>query len=170
MLRLDLALLDREGSQDVEAEIPADHELWAETGLRWVGDVRVKLRATIAGTGELVATGTVEGTLQQECRRCLEAVQTHVHNRVTLVLVTEDDADVEDDGGVYRIEPSGIELDLSSVVREETVLATNPYVVCDPECQGLCPMCGTNLNEGSCECVEDKTDPRWAALRSLKDE
>lgn len=169
MLRLDLALLDREGSQDVEADIPADDELWADTGLGWLGDVRVKLRATIAGTGELVASGTVDGALQQECRRCLEPVRTEVRNRVTLVLVTED-TDVEDDGGVYRIEPSGIELDLSSAVREETVLATNSYVVCDPECQGLCPMCGTNLNEGSCDCTEDRTDPRWAALRSLKDE
>lgn len=169
MLRLDLALLDREGSQDVEADIPADHELWSDTELRWVGDVRVKLRATVAGTGELVATGTVDGTLQQECRRCLQAVETDIRNRVTLVLVTED-TDVQDDGGVYRIDPSGIELDLSSAVREETVLAANPYVVCTPECQGLCPMCGTNLNEASCDCTEDTTDPRWAVLRSLKDE
>ena len=80
----------------------------------------------------------------------------------------EDDAD--DEGGVYRIEPDGIELDLSSAVREETVLAANPYVVCDPDCQGLCPKCGTNLNEGSCDCTYDEPDPRWAVLRSLKDE
>jgi uncharacterized metal-binding protein YceD (DUF177 family) len=30
-------------------------------------------------------------------------------------------------------------------------------------------MCGTNLNEGACDCSEEETDPRWEALRALKD-
>lgn len=169
MLTVDLGQLDREGSIDVEANVSADDALWDEADLRWTRDVQVRLRATVAGTGEVVARGVVEGTLQQECRRCLRPVETGFRGDLTLVFVT-DGTEVEDDGGVYRLEPQGVELDLSSAVREEVVLAVNPYVVCDPDCQGLCPKCGTNLNEGSCECTEDEADPRWAALRSLKDE
>jgi uncharacterized protein len=55
-------------------------------------------------------------------------------------------------------------------VREEVVLAVNPYVVCDPECRGLCPKCGAKLDEGECGCADDEADPRWAALRDLKSE
>ncbi|MGB1779712.1 MAG: DUF177 domain-containing protein, partial [Longimicrobiales bacterium] len=59
---------------------------------------------------------------------------------------------------------------LSKAVREEMILAVNPYVVCEPECRGLCPKCGANLNEGACDCTDDEVDPRWAALRDLKSE
>jgi uncharacterized protein len=59
-------------------------------------------------------------------------------------------------------------LELGQAVREEVVLAMNPYVVCDPECPGLCPQCGANLKEGPCGCEEDELDPRWDALRELK--
>ena len=38
------------------------------------------------------------------------------------------------------------------------------YVLCaKPDCKGLCPDCGKNLNEGSCSCVRDEGDPRLAA-------
>jgi uncharacterized protein len=76
----------------------------------------------------------------------------------------------EDDGGVYPLEPEGEELDLSQAVREEVILAVNPYVECDPKCRGLCPRCGTNLNREVCACTDDEVDPRWAALRDLKSE
>ena len=32
----------------------------------------------------------------------------------------------------------------------------------------LCPVCGADLAEGSCGCDSTVTDPRWAALESLK--
>jgi uncharacterized protein len=58
---------------------------------------------------------------------------------------------------------------MSNAVRGEVILAMNPYAVCDPECKGLCPGCGANLNEGPCDCAVDETDPRWETLRALKD-
>lgn len=170
MLRLDLGQLGREGSIVVEASVPADDELWEDAELAWAGDVEVRLTATEAGTGEVVARGTVAGTLAQECRRCLKPVETEFANDVTMVFVTDDDGGSEDDGGVYVYEPKGGELDLGQAVREEVILAMNPYVVCTPECRGLCPKCGTDLNEGSCDCTEEEVDPRWAALRELKSE
>ena len=62
------------------------------------------------------------------------------------------------------------ELDLSESIREELIFAIDPYVVCDPECKGLCPRCGVNRNTDSCECTEDEVDPRWDALRALQKE
>lgn len=168
MLRVDLGQLGREGSVDVEGRLASDDELWQDTDLTWADGVHVRLRASYAGTGELVARGTLEGRMLQRCRRCLEPVTTDVSEELTLVFVA--DVDEEERGGAYPFEPVGEELDLSDAVREEAILAVDPFVVCKAECLGLCPQCGQNLNEGSCDCTLDEPDPRWAALRELKSE
>jgi uncharacterized protein len=41
-------------------------------------------------------------------------------------------------------------------------------VLCRDDCAGLCPRCGADLNEGSCDCTDDEMDPRWAALEALR--
>jgi uncharacterized protein len=169
MLRVDLGQLAREGSVVVEGSLPGDDELWKDTGFSFVGNLDVRLRATYAGTGEVVVRGDSSGMVRQECRRCLDPVETPFQRDLTMVFVSDPTGD-EDDGGVYAFEPEGSELDLSEAVREEMILAINPYVVCDPECRGICPKCGANLNEGTCDCTEDEVDPRWEALRDLKSE
>jgi len=85
-----------------------------------------------------------------------------------LVFVAGESEEDSDDAGAYPYNPGAGELDLSDAVREEVLLAMNPYVVCDPECPGLCPRCGANLKEGPCGCEETESDPRWDALRELK--
>ena len=169
MLRVDLGQLGREGSVAVEASVSAEDGLWQDTDLRWSGDVAVTLRASFAGTGEVVARGRVEGTLLQECRRCLEPVTTPFSSELTMVFVS-DGVEADEESGAYAFEATGSELELKEAVREELILAVEPYVVCDPECKGLCSRCGANLNEGSCDCIDDEVDPRWGALRDLKSE
>ena len=62
----------------------------------------------------------------------------------------------------------GEEIDLSPLVREQTILALPTRPLCDPECRGLCPRCGASRNEEDCGCVVDAGDPRLAVFRSLK--
>ncbi|MCM1392652.1 MAG: DUF177 domain-containing protein, partial [Ruminococcus sp.] len=40
---------------------------------------------------------------------------------------------------------------------------------CKDDCKGICPRCGTNLNETSCECKKE-IDPRLEALLSFLDD
>jgi uncharacterized protein len=167
MLRVDLGRLGRDGSALVEARVPADDEMWEGCGILWNGPVDVRLRASFAGTGEVVVRGTVTGTLAQECRRCLDPLETDFDEAITVVFVSSESADPAETGGEYVFGAAGAELDLSGAVREEVILAINPYVVCDPECRGLCPRCGADLNEGACGCTEQEADPRWEALRAL---
>ena len=132
--------------------------------------VEVYLRASLAGTGEVVVRGEVSTRLGQECRRCLEPVPKELVQEVTLVFVPSDVPGAEDDGDARVFDAGASELDLSVPIREELVLAIDPYVVCDPECKGLCPRCGVNRNTDSCECTEEEVDPRWDALRALQKE
>jgi uncharacterized protein len=48
------------------------------------------------------------------------------------------------------------------------LLALTERPLCRDECRGLCPRCGTNLNERDCGCTTEANDPRLAVLRNLK--
>ncbi len=170
MLRLDLARLDREGAVRVDADVPADDPLWKDTEFAFDGPVHVRLRAIAAGSGEVVVRGEVEARLAQECRRCLEPVVGKLALAITLVFVASDTPGILEDGDARVFDARASELDLGEAVREEVVLGIDPYVVCDPECKGWCPHCGANRNTGECGCSWDEADPRWDALRALKEE
>ena len=169
MLRVDLGRLDREGSVLVDALVPADDPVWHDSGVEWDGPVEVNLRASFAGSGEVVVRGKVAGTLKQECRRCLRPVSGKFDEEVTMVFYADTTTEDTGEGYLFVFDPVRRDLDLSDAVRQEVILAIEPYVVCDPECRGLCPRCGANLNEGACGCTAEEVDTRWAALRALKD-
>ena len=169
MLKVDLGRLGREGSILLEAQVPADDGLWKDSGIKWGGPVDVRLSTSFAGSGEVVVRGRVRGPLQQECRRCIQSVKGKLDEELTLVYVSAETKAESEEAGAYLLEPIAGELDLGNAVCEELILAINPYVVCDPECSGLCPRCGANLNQVECNCTEADSDPRWEALRALKD-
>ena len=62
------------------------------------------------------------------------------------------------------------ELDVGAWARDAIALALPDQILCRPECAGLCPVCGKDLNVEPHEHVEDRIDPRWAALESLRDQ
>jgi uncharacterized protein len=166
--KVDLARVDREGSVLVEARIPQDDALWKDSGLEWKEPVHVSIRVSSAGSGEIVGRGSVKGTLRHKCRRCLKPVSTEFVHDLTLVFI-EGDAEADfAEAGAFVLDKNAPDLDLGHAVREEVLLTMNPYVVCDPDCPGLCPKCGVDLREGACGCTETDSDPRWDALRELK--
>lgn len=170
MPKLDLPRLERDGSLSFESTVPPDSPLWEGSELRIDGDVTVRGRATVSGTGEIVVRMEVEGVRLAECRRCLEPVRRPLAG--DFVVVYADD-DVIDDGEGSDLRPVGATettLELGEALREELILATDRWVLCRPDCAGLCPICGANRNEQTCDCSPDETDPRWDALRALESE
>lgn len=170
MLTLDLARLEREGSLTVAVEVPVDDPLWRGSGLRFRSALSGQLRARVAGSGEVVVRGELVAHLGEECRRCLDPVPVSVERTMTLVYGSSEDAEQPEGGEARPLPPTGTTLDLSEAVREELILTRERFVVCDPNCRGLCPVCGANRNEKNCECSLEEPDPRWDALRALKNE
>lgn len=170
MLTLDLPRLEREGALPVEAEIPADSPLWEDSGLTFHGPVTVKGTASLAGSGEVLLNVTIRGTFEQDCRRCLETVRTPVELDSILVFGKSEDEASGDDGEIRVADLDANELEYGYGVREELLLAFDPYALCDPDCAGLCPQCGVDRNKESCDCTLEEPDPRWDALRELKSE
>jgi uncharacterized protein len=167
MLRLDLARLERDRSVQIRAEVPADDPLWEGNALAFASPLSVDLRAQEAASGEVVVRGRMRGVLKWECRRCLEPVLTELNEEVSLVYAPEDLLSGEE-GDARPIPYGARELNIGEAVREELILALDPFVLCDPTCRGLCPQCGVNLNQQTCSCVTEERDPRWDVLRALK--
>ena len=64
--------------------------------------------------------------------------------------------------------PAPDRLDLSAWAHDAIALALPDKILCRPDCAGLCPVCGKDLNAEPHEHVEERTDPRWAKLRELQ--
>ena len=60
-------------------------------------------------------------------------------------------------------------LELSDWARDAIALALPEKILCRPDCAGLCPVCGKNLNDEPHTHEEERSDSRWAALEALRD-
>ncbi len=170
MLTIPLARLEREGSLEIRAEIPSDDPSWEGTELRFSAPLSVSGKAGWMASGEVLARLRLRGVLAQECRRCLEPVSVEVKEELTLVFSPMEETDEGEEEGVRPLPDGPGELDLAEAIREELVLSQSPLALCRPDCKGLCPQCGVNLNEDRCECSSEELDPRWDALRALNEE
>lgn len=123
---------------------------------------------------ELVVTRASSGTvlelafdllLHGPCFRCLEDAQLALQLRLREYSATKPES--EDERTEYLVDE---QLDLSSWARDAIALALPEQILHDPDCAGLCPVCGKNLNVEPHEHVEETVDPRWAALSEFRGE
>jgi uncharacterized protein len=166
MLHIDLRDLERE-PRSWTARLPAEEGPWADAGVEFAEPPMAELRARVTGSRGVRVTGRLRASVELACRRCLKPLRRAVELDLELLYdrsVREQDSE----GQVYPLEGSSDTLDLTPALREQLLLALPRYPLCREDCAGLCPRCGTDLNEGSCDCVLTEPDPRWDALRKLK--
>ena len=120
-------------------------------------------------------TGTVRTTLELPCSRCLEPFTSPVDANFDLryqphtLNTGSDEREIEEDDLSTAFYEND-EIDLGQLMREQFYLSVPMKPLCQDDCRGLCPVCGTNLNRGTCECKRNWDDPRLAVLRNLKRE
>ncbi|OFW60594.1 MAG: hypothetical protein A2133_12125 [Actinobacteria bacterium RBG_16_64_13] len=99
------------------------------------------------------------------CARCLQEAVLEVHAEQQEFAATAK-------GGWEGTELSEfieeLVADISAITREALVLALPAQIVCAPECKGLCPRCGHDLNVGCCACGPEGIDERWGVLKDLR--
>jgi uncharacterized protein len=116
--------------------------------------------------------GTLSGAFECSCARCLEAAKVPVRIPVQVSFVSssdEDDDEAQDDIDVAHFD--GDEINIGPELREQILLNMPINPVCREACAGLCPTCGVNRNEASCDCAakqEPELGKLGAALRNLK--
>lgn len=134
-------------------------------------DGTVRLLRTDRG---LLVTAKARATLRGTCSRCLAAAQSPIE-----IEFQEECIPVIDPVSGRHITPDEAEegfvidadlvLDLGEPLRQYALMAAPSKPLCRPDCAGLCPSCGANLNDGPCGCPPPAED-RWGALAALKEE
>jgi uncharacterized protein len=102
----------------------------------------------------------VEGTARLRCSRCLEDFETGIRTGFTVEFRERVEGPEDEDVQLY----SGDYVDLGEQVRQNLILSLPMKPLCKPDCEGLCPQCGKNLNYGRCSCDGGPVDARLAAL------
>jgi len=131
-------------------------------------------------SSNVFARGRLRGWLAAACSRCVGPVRVGVDEPLAVTFMPRHAMPAEDeqDGDDAAAEPTeddldlfpydGDEIDLEPLLREQLVLAMPFAPLCAEDCKGLCPQCGADLNQTTCQCDRTPIDPRLAALKDIK--
>jgi uncharacterized protein len=151
---------------DTTGEVAQNDPAFAGLNVPLAGPLVVTGRFSSAGEDKYYWRVRFETTVRTECRRCLAEVVVPID--VSRGLIFSADEETPEGDGCYVIPEQGRDLDLTEALREEVMLAVPAFVECRPDCPGLCPRCGADLNDGPCGCPP-AGDPRWDALKGLSE-
>jgi uncharacterized protein len=133
-----------------------------DTGVcEFLAPLKTALRAQ--QIGDMVEIeGSISTAVRLSCERCLQSFETPVESSFALTYKqTDPDTDkgssnqeeleltAEDMGLIYY---QGEEINLQNEIQEQVVLAFPLRTLCKPDCKGLCPQCGADLNNEECDC------------------
>ena len=102
---------------------------------------------------QLIVRGKISASMSCRCIRCScwFGVPAEISDFLVALEIGEEDELV----------------DLTPDMREAIILALPDYPVCRDACKGLCPHCGVDLNEKTCDC-RPPADNRWTGLDGLE--
>lgn len=163
-MQLDVARLKRSPGASVRYELAVDLPPHAFSGeeIIFAGPLRADL--LVANTGKvLTVEGVADGKLELSCSRCLKHFiydyKVPINEKYSLPREGETNEELQTFTGDY--------IDITSAVINSIFLALPMKAVCAEGCQGLCSVCGANLNEDSCGCAAEDIDLRLGVLKDL---
>jgi uncharacterized protein len=118
-------------------------------------------------------TGKITGSLEVSCHRCLRPFPLLFNETVDIYLVASErmsggeEKELEPDELLYEFFDGEV-IEVDRLVVEQIFLALPVKVLCDENCKGICPGCGTNLNEEACRCKADDSKSPFAKLKLIK--
>lgn len=145
-------------------------------------DERITLNGPVEVVGsvrrsgaEVVVNGRLSSRVSVECDRCLKTVELPISAKFRVDYITGQDYESSDaaeltaddlDVSVF----DGETIDVDELVKEQILLAVPDRTLCREDCKGICSTCGADLNDGACNCEQIEIDPRWEALKKLKND
>ncbi len=156
-------------------DFPVLRELIAQGTVAFDEMVNGTLEAVWAGDIIEVA-GQLSTHVTSPCSRCLMPVTSPLEIQVMLCYAGKDDSEevsdveeIEIQGEELGLIPfSGPEIDLRPDLDQEIIMALPQQPLCRVSCQGLCPVCGCNLNQSRCDCEPPVFHAGLAALKNFK--
>jgi uncharacterized protein len=119
------------------------------------------VKVTRAAQG-LLLQARLHANAPSECVRCLTVFPKKLVVDFTELYAFTKNSTTE----LGLMVPESGKIDLEPLVREEMLLAVPISALCRPDCKGLCPVCGENLNESACEHNIPEPDARLEVLKT----
>lgn len=127
-------------------------------------DGTIQVNGSISNAGDvLLLQVQMSAKIHRQCGRCLKSFTAVTKAEVVEKFYPASAENIENDAFVYD---SDI-VDITEPLREGLLLAEPMQALCKPDCRGLCPVCGADLNDGDCGCDRSTVDPRLAALKQF---
>ncbi len=125
----------------------------------------LKVEGTISNNDTtIILDADVHTEFITECARCMEDAAANMDFHIEESFIRDDDEEnADEDVRTY----SGHSLEIDAIIAENFLMNVETGYLCRPDCKGLCPNCGKNLNEGECNCADSQIDPRWAGLLDI---
>jgi uncharacterized protein len=151
------------------ADVEADSREYEIEGVSFKDVMSVRIDIQKVGE-EFYCHGFVSVPIEQECSRCLNPFDGELSGDLSFIIKTSDakipQKGMEEEDIIY-VRANKPVVDLNEIIRESLILSLPSKPLCNEDCKGLCPNCGVNLNEESCECRGGEADERWEGLRDL---
>ena len=112
---------------------------------------KLLLKLTNTAQGEALVEAKLQFVAGIPCDRCLEEVEVPFDLSIVQKLVAPDRAD-QDALEEQEAFMEGYSLNIDSLIDNEITTSWPMKVLCRPDCKGLCPVCGKDLNTGACGC------------------
>ena len=111
--------------------------------------------------------GSLAFSFLKSCDRCLEKFED-VHNPAFKLWLTSNMDLIKDENiDVIPFPNTMSDIDLKNVFHDFIFLEDPLKYLCSNDCKGLCPHCGLNLNNNSCNCVTISTDTPFDVLENM---
>ena len=107
---------------------------------------------------------TVSGAYDTHCARCAKALHKEFSHERTYGVTKK----LAEDSEIY-VEAPGAKLNVGEIAETLFYLELPSRVLCKEDCQGLCPVCGTDLNEQKCTCKRNFGTNSLEDLKKLLD-
>jgi len=163
-----------EGLELKEEERPCSFGLEDDKFVSYTDPIRLSL--IIEKIGDAVkAKGEVSFKVRLICVRCLKPFSQKISAVLDIVYEPEPSVAMKKEISLTEKEADTVYygkdriVELRDAIREFVLLSLPVKPVCVPDCLGLCPSCGKNLNQGSCSCQRERLDPRFAKLKDFKE-
>jgi len=160
-------LEDNGGSVSVDEVVPFTDAFDVEREIHCNVELSYQCRG-----GAYFFHGELAGEFRTQCHLCLEDVPSRVKGSFDVVVRKGSERGDDAGGGtddLITLPLNEHEVSFDKWIVESLIVDVPMQILCKEDCKGLCPKCGINRNKESCDCTE-AADPRWDALRKLKNE
>jgi uncharacterized protein len=150
-----------------------DESWFPDSELHRTGPVRSVVVLKRSGLDRVLLEGTIYTTIASDCDRCIENFIMEFDCSFKLDLeyapgnilesgehqCTPEEMDV-----MYLEEPA---IDIYEILSQQVFLVLSEKRLCSDSCRGLCPKCGINLNQETCDCNKGLSSSPFAVLNKL---